>query len=1031
MLARKEAILLSMLFITVILTLPSGTIHLSQTTSGQLPESPASSLIPNVYGSDGTAATVGTSTSTSTIPKSAQRNSFYANGRVWVFYYNGSSLDYSSSTDGSTWSSATFIATQGTGGNDFSFAYNGTDVFYLRDDGAAYPSGATIHYRQGVPASNGVITWLAAEATICTGNGVSGQYCYHPTITVTSSGNAWIEFEYYDSSTYTTSVIVRENGHLDGTWSQAYSSIRNTVTNSNVQYYGTGITALSNSRILAMWWDTSSATTIGFQMYNGATWAALLASTSNQPTTSNPSITGAGGIANIAYETSSNNLVDIKYFAGNNTKTETTIQSSVTTSSAPSVSADTTNGNLYVFWGGSPSSGHVYYKRYVNSTNTWDTDPTDWLTESLTTNLAVSTFPLISNSKVGIVDEIGTSNPWSVRFSSFLTSQADLNVKVDASDSSTVLTGATVTMYNGTKNGPTAVNSTGWVTFKTVGSAASVIVAVNYEGTKVYGNYTQPISGAVETVQVNASVYVNNVLHFAQSDNTTLFTPTQVQIQAPNGTLLTLTSYTINRMQNGTWTYKQVQYWNNDVIANPNPTYAPSANSQTRQIQCKIYPVTVNWADNSGTNLIQTSTLTYSGAAPNSTVFGPLNAGTAQRIQNGTTSITASTWQSIVVTKGTQTFDSSVTQSPTIQTYLYLSGNSNEFQFGLDGGTTSFTWNPSTLVLNVSLTHTAGTATFKLYIASRGIPSSVKLNGANQTSTFSGNILTITSLSFPTANYLTLSWNVPPTIQYQVLMFDGSTPISGATVTLNNGTITNKTTNSTGWVKYTGQSSGSPTINVTYEGTKVYGPYQIGSSTIVNQAVNEYSGTILSFFRGDTTTPFTPTQVALTAPNGTALTLSSYTINRMQNGTWTVTQVLFWGNDVVPATTTTFTVTANSQTKSFTCRIYLITPAWHDASGNALTDPLASFKWTPPNSTLSGVLTVGQAYWVQNSTTTISAVMWNTNVDVAPSGKTFDGSSGSPVFNVNVYKSGTSSEFELRWTKERSVVSHGPVQPIS
>jgi len=58
---------------------------------------------------------------------------------------------------------------------------------------------------------------------------------------------------------------------------------------------------------------------------------------------------------------------------------ETIIQSAVTTTSAPALELDQT-GDLYVFWIGSPTANHIYYKKYDAAARTWDANPTDWIT---------------------------------------------------------------------------------------------------------------------------------------------------------------------------------------------------------------------------------------------------------------------------------------------------------------------------------------------------------------------------------------------------------------------------------------------------------------------------------------------------------------------------------------------------------------------------------------------------------------------------------------------------------------------------
>ncbi|MEM2885932.1 MAG: hypothetical protein QXF24_07575, partial [Thermoproteota archaeon] len=99
----------------------------------------------------------------------------------------------------------------------------------------------------------------------------------------------------------------------------------------------------------------------------------------------------------------------------------TTVQSSVTSTSAPILSIHTANNYLYCFWAGSPTADHVYYKKCVGGT--WDSSPTDWINEAtdhLTANDMLTCFYSSYSYKIGLVYMTKTSSPYNVRFE-FLT----------------------------------------------------------------------------------------------------------------------------------------------------------------------------------------------------------------------------------------------------------------------------------------------------------------------------------------------------------------------------------------------------------------------------------------------------------------------------------------------------------------------------------------------------------------------------------------------------------------------------------
>jgi len=81
---------------------------------------------------------VGTST-TGAVPYPHQRKTFYANGRFWVFYSDGRNMVYRTSTDGSTWSSATTVRAA-INGSLFSVWFDGTYLHY------AYAYNSAIYY---------------------------------------------------------------------------------------------------------------------------------------------------------------------------------------------------------------------------------------------------------------------------------------------------------------------------------------------------------------------------------------------------------------------------------------------------------------------------------------------------------------------------------------------------------------------------------------------------------------------------------------------------------------------------------------------------------------------------------------------------------------------------------------------------------------------------------------------------------------------------------------------------------------------
>jgi hypothetical protein len=83
--------------------------------------------------------------STNVFGSSYQRHTFYANGRFWVFYSDNTNIIYKTSTDGSSWSSATTVRAA-VMCSEFSVWFDGTYVHYTKGRKDQVPN-ALLHYR--------------------------------------------------------------------------------------------------------------------------------------------------------------------------------------------------------------------------------------------------------------------------------------------------------------------------------------------------------------------------------------------------------------------------------------------------------------------------------------------------------------------------------------------------------------------------------------------------------------------------------------------------------------------------------------------------------------------------------------------------------------------------------------------------------------------------------------------------------------------------------------------------------------------
>ena len=357
-------------------------------------------------------STVGTSTATTATSDSFQRKSFYANGRFWVFYSDGTNMVYYTSTDGSTWAAGGSSPIRAsTSGEKFSIWFDGTYLHY------AYASASSIYYRRGMPNSDGTITWSAVEQTVSTTYDTS----YTPMISVDSNGYVWIGYRDYDSNTLIYLPYVIKSGNNDGTWGTTPSGFPYQLSTTSSSGWRVSIVPLTAGKMLVVY--ARSTATVRAKKWDGSAWGVEVATTSAIFLSPYYSAVAQGDDVHLTFLKSTGyDILYVKYtYSTNSFGTETTLQATATSYSAPVLSIDTATNNLYVFWAGYPTANHIYYRKYTASTSTWET-AVDWITETaLTSNNRLTCFYKDYGSKMGLVYMTGTTSPYNVRFA-FLTS---------------------------------------------------------------------------------------------------------------------------------------------------------------------------------------------------------------------------------------------------------------------------------------------------------------------------------------------------------------------------------------------------------------------------------------------------------------------------------------------------------------------------------------------------------------------------------------------------------------------------------
>ncbi len=317
----------------------------------------------------------------------SQRKTFFANGRFWVFYSKSACLTYKTSTDGTNWSAETQIAQCGTG-DHLAIHFDGTYVHY------AYAWNG-LFYRRGLPNANGTITWSSYNPRVV--QFVGGT----PTIAVDSDGYPFIS--YYTGASY--SVI--KSALNNGTWSTA-TGFPYSITSST----GVTLVPLSSGKIYVLY---VSGTSLFGQLWNGSSWGNPETIT-NSISSAQFSVVTKGDVIHIVYRSATylgdNELseplyrITIKYV--NRTAIWSFPQDVYSwikiyyyCSLEPTLTVDTSSGDLYCFWSSVPTENHIFYKKCVSGT--WDALVTDWITDTLRYDFVVSSFYRTGGGRIGVI----------------------------------------------------------------------------------------------------------------------------------------------------------------------------------------------------------------------------------------------------------------------------------------------------------------------------------------------------------------------------------------------------------------------------------------------------------------------------------------------------------------------------------------------------------------------------------------------------------------------------------------------------
>jgi len=298
-------------------------------------------------------------------------------GRVYARLWKSQYSNMSNSVAISGWQYATVTFTA-TAGEERSFSVyfevtNPPNNEYLYVEFAWYISTASSSQTAGL--------YLRAE----TSNSFTLQYGWaynYPYVSTDSNGFPFIS---YTRSNYYAYPFVVKSSLNNGTW-QTSSGFPYKLQTSSSTNWRTTVLPLAAGKAYVIY--TERLTVYG-RLWDGSGWSTeeTITTTDLQLPQYFSAVCENDNIHIVFLTASPYNINYRKRTYGTGWETETTIQASTTSTSAPALSINTANGDLYCLWAGSPTASCIYCKKCVHGL--WDTFPTKWVegqpTQSLET----------------------------------------------------------------------------------------------------------------------------------------------------------------------------------------------------------------------------------------------------------------------------------------------------------------------------------------------------------------------------------------------------------------------------------------------------------------------------------------------------------------------------------------------------------------------------------------------------------------------------------------------------------------------
>jgi len=368
----------------------------------------------NIPTAKASSVTVGTSTTNTAVYPPFLRKGFYANGRYWIFYSDGSNIVYRTSIDGVSWTN-TLTIVAGTLGRFISVCFDGVYMHYAYASTTCESYG---YYRKGTPNSDGTITWVTSSQIAI--ENATDTSIYFPYIAVDSAGYPFIGYK-TEKTGYHYPYVTKSSLN-NGSWATA--SGFPLKLNTSFAYWGVVVVPLLSSKMYVAYGHTEDAfggSSLWGRLYNGTGFESVESPIGSLQLTTpyDMPLFSVVAINNDVYvafaEKTSYDIHFVKRTYGTGWGSIENIQLSTTQTSAPVLTIVGTD--ILCFWMGSPTPNHIYYKSRINGV--WDTNPTDYqneASETLFNNRAITSFYQDYDRHVGLLYLTKPSSPYNVKF---------------------------------------------------------------------------------------------------------------------------------------------------------------------------------------------------------------------------------------------------------------------------------------------------------------------------------------------------------------------------------------------------------------------------------------------------------------------------------------------------------------------------------------------------------------------------------------------------------------------------------------